>query len=125
MTNGPMFEIIKRQHQLMLPPIAVVEHARREMRERRVGVVLVTDDEQRVVGSFAGSDADSPVLAEGKSAAETRLPEVMTRDPEALALGRTTIEALRLMQDCGFRRVPVVAGGPGRGRGLARRLPGP
>ena len=57
MTNRPMSEIIKRQEPLALPPTATVQHACRLMRERRVGAVLVTDGEQRLVGIFTGRDA--------------------------------------------------------------------
>jgi CBS domain-containing protein len=103
-----MSEIIKRQDPLVLPPAASVKHACQLMRARRVGAVLVTDGEQRSIGIFTGRDAASRVLAEGRDAAGTRLSEVITRAPEALAPDKTAIEALRLMQDCGFRHVPVV-----------------
>ena len=108
MTNRPMSEIIKRQEPLALSPTASVEHACQLMRDRRVGAVLVVDDEQRLVGIFTGRDAVCRVLAEGSDAAATKLSEVMTRAPEVLAPDKKAIEALRLMQDCGFRHVPVV-----------------
>src|SRR5215213_5273163 len=82
MTNRPMSEIIKRQEPLALSPTASVEHACRLMRERRVGAVLVVDDEQRLVGIFTGRDAVCRVLAEGSDAAATKVSEVMTRAPE-------------------------------------------
>jgi CBS domain-containing protein len=51
------------------------------------------------------------VLAEGKSAWRTEQAEVMTRDPDTMAPGKTAIEALRLMEDGRYRHVPVVDGG--------------
>lgn len=51
------------------------------------------------------------MLAEGKSAARTKLAEVMTRDPDTMPPGRTAIEALRLMEDGRYRHVPIVDGG--------------
>ena len=109
MTNRPMSEIIKRQPPLALPPTAAVEDACRLMRDHRIGAVLVTDGgEQRLVGIFTGRDAVCRVLAGGKDPARTQLSEVMTRAPETLAPDKKAIEALRLMQDCGFRHVPVV-----------------
>jgi len=108
MTNRPMSEIIKRQQPLALPPTASLQHACQLMRERRVGAVLVVDDEQRLVGIFTGRDAIARVVAEGRDAAATKLSEVMTPAPETLAPDKKAIEALRLMQDCGFRHVPVV-----------------
>jgi predicted transcriptional regulator len=51
------------------------------------------------------------VLAEGKDSAKVTLSEVMTRDPTAMPPGKSAIDALRLMQDGGFRHVPVVDNG--------------
>jgi CBS domain-containing protein len=51
------------------------------------------------------------VLAEGRSAARTKLAEVMTRDPHTMPPGKTAIEALRLMEDGRYRHMPVVDGG--------------
>ena len=82
------------------------------MRDRRVGAVLVTEGDQRLLGIFTGRDAVHRVLAEGKSAARTKLAEVMmTRDPDTMPPGKTAIEALRLMEDARYRHVPIVDGG--------------
>ena len=51
------------------------------------------------------------MLAEGKSAARTKLAEVMTREPDTMPPGKTVFEALRLMEDGRYRHVPVVDGG--------------
>ena len=81
------------------------------MRERRVGAVLVTEADQRLLGIFTGRDAVHRVLAEGKSAARTKLGEVMTRDPDTMPPGKTAIEALRLMEDGRYRHLPIVEDG--------------
>jgi CBS domain-containing protein len=78
------------------------------MRDRRVGAVLVTDVDRRLVGIFTGRDAVCRVLADGRNIATTTLAEVMTRDPDTIPPGRTAIEALRLMQDGGYRHLPVI-----------------
>jgi CBS-domain-containing membrane protein len=44
----------------------------------------------------------------GHDPATTRLDAVMTRDPATMAPPTTAIEALRLMQDGGFRHVVIV-----------------
>ncbi len=41
----------------------------------------------------------------------TSLAEVMTREPRTMPPDRTAIDALRLMEDGGFRHVPVVIQG--------------
>jgi CBS domain-containing protein len=78
------------------------------MRDRQVGAVLVIVGERELVGIFTGRDAVCRVLAEGKDPAVTTLGEVMTRNPDSMPPSNTAIDALRLMQDRGFRHVPVV-----------------
>jgi CBS domain-containing protein len=77
------------------------------MRDRHIGAVLVTEGDHRLLGIFTGRDAVHRVLAEGKSAARTKLAKVMTRDPDTMPPGRTAIEALRLMEDGRYRHVPI------------------
>jgi CBS domain-containing protein len=78
------------------------------MRDRRVGAVLVTDAKDQLMGIFTGRDAVARVLAEGKNAATVMLAEVMTAKPQTIAPGKNAIEALRLMQDGGYRHLPVI-----------------
>jgi len=81
------------------------------MRDRRVGAVLVGEGDQRLLGIFTGRDAVHRVLAEGKSAARTKLALVMTRDPDTMPPGKSAIEALRLMEYGRYRHVPIVDDG--------------
>jgi CBS domain-containing protein len=106
-----MSEIVRNQDPLSLPPDATVKEACRHMRDRRVGAVLVTEADRRLVGIFTGRDAVHRVLAEGKSGARTKLSDVMTRNPTSMPPGKTAIEALRLMQDGRCRHVPIVDDG--------------
>jgi CBS domain-containing protein len=108
MPTQRMSEIVRHRDPLTLPPHTTVQDACQRMRDRRVGAVLVTNGDRRLVGIFTGRDAISRVLAEGRSPAGTRLSEVMTPDPNTMATNGTAIDALRLMQDGGFRHVPVV-----------------
>ncbi len=71
MTMRKISEIVRNQDPLTLPPDATVSDACRWMRDRRVGAVLVTADDGRLVGIFTGRDAVHRVLAEGKSAGDT------------------------------------------------------
>lgn len=105
-----MSDIVRDQKPLMLAPSATVTEACRRMRERRVGAVLVTDGDRRLVGIFTGRDAVHRVLAEGRSAGRTRLADVMTPNPRTMPPGRTAIEALRLMEDARYRHLPIVEG---------------
>jgi CBS domain-containing protein len=104
-------DIVYNQGPLMLVQGARVQEACREMHRRRVGSVLVTDENGSLVGIFTGRDAVGRVLAEGRDPAETILAEVMTPNPITMPPHLTAIEALRLMWDGGFRHVPVVDDG--------------
>jgi CBS domain-containing protein len=110
MSERHMLDIVRDQKPVTLPPTATVREACKRMSERRVGAVLVTENGDRLVGIFTGRDAICRVLAQGKSAARTHLSEVMTPKPHCMPPGRSAIEALRLMQDGGFRHIPVTEG---------------
>jgi CBS domain-containing protein len=106
-----MSDIVRNQDPVTLPPHATVKEACRCMRDRRVGAVLVTDGDRRLVGIFTGRDAVHRVLAEGKSAARTTLTEVMTPNPDTMLPGKMAIEALRVMEDLRCRHLPIVDDG--------------
>jgi len=108
MTQRQMSDMVRHQTPLTLPPTASVKDACRQMAERRVGAVLVIKGEE-LVGIFTGRDAVARVVAEGRDAAKTTLGQVMTKSPTTTSSGATAVECLRLMQDCGFRHVPVVS----------------
>ena len=109
-TNRPMQEVILRRAPVTLPPEATVQEACREMRNQRIGAILVTDAQGRLLGIFTGRDAICRMLAEGRDPKSTRLRDAMTPNPECCAPHVTAIEALRLMRDGGFRHIPVVDG---------------
>ena len=101
-------DIVCHKHPFTMPPSAKVCDACREMRDRRIGAILVTNEKGDLLGIFTGRDAVGRVLAAGKSAARTKLAEVMTSNPTTMSPHMTAIDALRLMWDGGFRHIPVV-----------------
>lgn len=110
MPQRTMGEIVRDQKPLMLGPAATVSEACAAMYARKVGAVLVTDEDRRLLGIFTGRDAVR-LLAEGLDAKSTRLDAVMTRNPTTLGPKATAMDALLLLNDCGFRHVPIVDGG--------------
>jgi CBS domain-containing protein len=106
-----MSDIVRNQDPVTLPSNATVGEACQRMRDRRVGAVLVTEGDRRLVGIFTGRDAVHRVLAEGKSAVRTALAEVMTPNPDTMPPGKMAIEALRLMEDRRCRHLPIVEDG--------------
>jgi CBS domain-containing protein len=106
MRERTMAEIIREQHPLVMAPDATVAAACAAMHQRRVGAVLVADTERRLLGIFTGRDAVR-CLAQGCDANRARLHQVMTAAPVTLAPHQTAMEALRILDDCGFRHLPI------------------
>lgn len=106
-----MSDLVRDQKPLTMLPTASVQEACSRMRERRVGAVLVVDADRRLVGIFTGRDAVAKVGAEGGDPSKKTLATVMTRRPTTCGPSCTAIEALRLMQDCRIRHLPIVEDG--------------
>ncbi|HTW87011.1 MAG TPA: CBS domain-containing protein [Candidatus Binataceae bacterium] len=49
-------DIVRGQDPVILPPNATVKEACKRMRERRVGGVLVIEEDHRLAGIFTGRD---------------------------------------------------------------------
>ena len=103
-------DVVSNQQLLELPPTATVRSAAHAMRERHVGAVLVTTD-GRLDGIFTERDMVNRVVAEGRDPDQTTLAEVMTANPDTIAPTTTAIDALRLMNDGGYRHLPIVERG--------------
>jgi CBS domain-containing protein len=66
---------------------------------------------RRLQGIFTERDLVNRVVATGLDPARTRLDKVMTRDPDSVRADTSVAEALRMMEDGGYRHLPVVEGG--------------
>jgi CBS domain-containing protein len=110
MPNRQLGEMIRRQNPVTLPPAATVQQACRVMRDLRIGAILVTESDGRLAGLFTGRDAVARVVAEALDPATTTLGEVITVQPDALKPNARAIDALRMMQDGGYRHLPILNG---------------
>lgn len=97
------------QRIVSVSPMTPVADAAREMTRRRIGAVLVVDDGE-LQGIFTERDALTRVLAEDRDPSTTLLGEVMTRHPDTIAPGETVAAALAMMNEHGYRHLPVVDG---------------
>lgn len=109
MLSRRMEELVRHQDPLSMPPGATIAEACEAMHRRRVGAVLIVED-GRLVGIFTGRDAVR-CLGLGLDSARTALGQVMTANPACLGPRAQAMEALRLMNDGGFRHVPIAEGG--------------
>jgi CBS domain-containing protein len=103
-------EVIGNQQLLTLPRTASVRDAARAMRERHVGSVLIAAAD-RLEGIFTERDMVFRVVAEGRDPDATALADVMTADPDVLPPQASALDALRRMQDGGYRHLPIIESG--------------
>ncbi|MBZ4210523.1 MAG: CBS domain-containing protein [Rhodoferax sp.] len=95
---------------LTAAPDQTVSDASSMMQTRNVGAVLVIAD-GKLMGIFTERDAVFRVIAKGLDPTATRLADVMTVEPITLSPEKSYGHALLLMQENGFRHVPVVQNG--------------
>jgi CBS domain-containing protein len=89
------------------PPGASVREACRVMAEHRCGSVLVVERD-RLLGIFTERDAIERVFARGLDPLLTLLAEVMTAEPDTIGPQHSVDEAIRRMDEFGYRHLPVV-----------------
>ena len=109
MFDLPIKSLMKPKKLLTAPPDMVVSEAARRMAAKNTGAVMVVEN-ALLVGIFTERDAVFRVLAKGLDANTTPLSAVMKSDPATLGPGKSYGHALLLMQEKGFRHVPVVDG---------------
>jgi len=85
-----------------------VAQAVADMMAMRRAAVLVVDAGGRLAGIFTERDVLTRVVASGLSPRETRVAEVMTRDPEALGVADRVAYAVNQMRVAGYRTIPLV-----------------
>jgi CBS domain-containing protein len=94
---------------LKASPTQTVAQAVAMMRDEAVGSLLVCHDDQ-VIGIFSERDLLRRVLAAGKPLT-TPLSECMTPQPRTVQPKHSIAAAIRLMEEGGYRHLPVVDGG--------------
>ncbi len=80
------------------------------MRDRKIRSVMVID-EGRLVGIVSQGDCAIRVLLPGWNPSQTRLSEIMTRDPLTVGVGSTLDQCMKIMVGRSIRHLPVVDDG--------------
>ena len=91
-------------------PDTLVTECVRLMTASKIGALIVLDGE-RLTGIFTERDALNKVLAGGLDPGNTKVSEVMTRDPYCIGPTTTVDDAMKLITKRRFRHLPVVDNG--------------
>ena len=110
MYDRPVSELMQRSKVLKAAPATLVSKAARLMAAKNAGAVMVVVG-GRLVGICTERDIVFRVVGAGLDATATRLADVMTRTPHTIEPDKPFGHALLVMQEHGFRHLPVVRNG--------------
>jgi CBS domain-containing protein len=122
MSERPVREIIRNGNVLTASPNDTVRWASRAMTEHRCGSILIVE-RGKLVGIFTERDALNRVLAAGLDPDRTPLRAVMTAEPDTIEAEAPVKEAIRRMDEFGYRHLPVMDDGRLAGVISSRDLP--
>jgi len=102
-------ELVKDRKVYSIDAARTVLEAARFMMEHNVGALPVLRDGE-LVGIFSERDIMNRVVAVGRTPGHTAVSEVMTANPRAVSADESVEECLFIMQEFGFRHLPIVDG---------------
>ena len=91
-------------------PDTSVSECVRLMTAGKIGALIIMDG-GRLIGIFTERDALNKVLAGGLDPGNTKVSEVMTRDPYCIRPTTTVDDAMKLITKRRFRHLPIVDNG--------------
>lgn len=93
-----------------LGPDATVEEAAKEMREAKIGALMILRGD-KLLGILTERDILNKVVAEGLNAADIKVHEIMTADVVVIDPGRSVRDAMNIVTAKRLRHLPVVRDG--------------
>jgi CBS domain-containing protein len=102
-------DLVKDRRVYSIDAARSVLEAARFMMEHNIGALPVVRDGE-LAGIFSERDIMNRVVAVGRNPAYTAVAEVMTPNPRAVPLDETMEECVFLMNEFGFRHLPIVDG---------------
>jgi CBS domain-containing protein len=107
----PLNEIFEKGEAIhSVGPDTPVTECVRLMTASKIGALIVMDGE-RLIGIFTERDALNKVLAGGLDPRNTKVSEVMTKDPYCIQPTTTVGDAMKLITTRRFRHLPIVDNG--------------
>ena len=107
----PLNEIFEERRAIhSVGPNASITECVRLMTAGKIGALMVMDG-GRLIGIFTERDALNKVLAGNLDPGNTKVSEVMTKDPYCIGPATTVGDAMQLITERRFRHLPVVENG--------------
>ena len=110
MSNRRIRDCIKRDQPLRGEAHETVHAAAVRMAEACCSSILICDGD-RLCGIFTERDLLVRVVAAGLEPGSTKLAAVMTADPDTIEAAAPVIDAIRRMDECNYRHMPVLERG--------------
>jgi CBS domain-containing protein len=102
---------VKGTEVLTIEPTTNVAAAAKLLAERKIGALVVTGPDQRVVGIVSERDIVQELAAHGPAALDLALTEVMTRKVTTCSASDTISSVMERMTAGKFRHLPVLEQG--------------
>jgi CBS domain-containing protein len=94
-----------------IEPTANLAGAANLLAERKVGALVVTGADRRVIGIVSERDIVQELAAHGTAALDLPLTDIMTRNVTTCGIGDTISSVMERMTNGKFRHLPVVEQG--------------
>ena len=90
---------------------ALIKDVVRQLKERGVGALVISDDGQTVQGIISERDVMRGLAAHGAGALDMRVSELMTKDVQTGKLADTVASVMTTMTERRIRHLPIVEDG--------------
>ena len=104
-------DIVNDQKLFVLSKQDTAREAAKQMAEKDIAAIVVTDDGGKLLGIVTERDLTRRVIAGNRDADKTTVGEIMTGNPDTLAPRDSALDALELMRTRKYRHLPVVDDG--------------
>jgi len=104
-------EIVNRQKISSLKAENTVLEAAAMMASAKIGAVIIVDDDEKLIGIITERDLTLRVVSKALNPKETKIADVMTKNPDTLSPDDSAGDALELMQSRHYRHLPVTEDG--------------
>ena len=101
----------KGRNVFTMRPTATLQEAARELGERRIGALILTEDDGRIAGILSERDIVRMIGRHGSTCLDHRIADVMTVKVITCSEAATLDELMETMTNGRFRHVPVEASG--------------